>query len=108
MTRRRAVCALSGALLLACGHGSDADCDEAARQVQACLEAYCAIDDGAFCGCYAVGQHLETIEGCSCEDGTVWAQMEPSVCEELDGAPALDCAGLEATIRRFEAFGGCS
>lgn len=100
-------CALSIAPLLGCGEGSANDCDEAARQVTVCLDEYCAHDTGAFCGCYAEGEHLETTGGCACEEGTVWAQMEESVCEELEGAPSLDCNGLLATIRRFEAHGGC-
>lgn len=107
MTARRLARLLCLAPLLACGEASDADCDTAERQVTACLDRYCDQDEGAFCGCYLLGEHLETTGGCACEAGAVWPEMQESVCDELDGAPDLDCNGLQASIRRFEARGGC-
>ena len=97
---------LTGALA-SCGGSSSESCLQAEEQVADCLDRFCANDEGRFCACYADGQHLVTSGGCTCEDGTVWEQMQESVCEELDGEPQLDCKGLRATIQRYEGFGGC-
>jgi len=107
VTRRLLVLGLIVAPLLACGDGSRADCDSAQRQVTDCLERYCTVDEGMFCACYLAGEHLETVAECSCEEGSVWSVMEASVCDDLAGAPTLDCAGLEASIRQFQRNGGC-
>jgi hypothetical protein len=95
-------------LLAACGDSSDDPCGEAERQVAECMDRLCAGDeDGPFCGCHEAGQHLPADRSCTCATGSVWDEMRESVCEELDDAPALDCEGLMATVRRFERFEGC-
>ena len=95
-------------LAAACGSDSGDPCPVAQRQVESCLDELCTDGGAPFCACHLAGQHLVAAAGtCECRDGTVWEAMRPSVCDELDGEPELDCAGLQATIRRYELVGGC-
>lgn len=95
-------------LIASCGDAPADACGQAERQVAECLDQLCAGDeDGPFCVCHEAGQHLPANGNCACTAGTVWDEMQASVCEELQGAPELDCEGLMATVRRFERFEGC-
>ena len=92
----------------ACTGGSGDSCRQAEQQVAECLDRLCAGDeDGAFCVCHEAGQHLPENGSCACAEGTVWNEMQESVCDELDGDPVLDCEGLMATVRRFERWENC-